>query len=270
MPYARKRAQELGVDLTTLTPTGPHDTIRVSDVQDHQDRDTPTYRATVDQEPVPPTEPVKPAKRSSRGALARKMSASAQVPQFVVYRDLNLDTARRDGCGWTTVLTHAFAHALRAHPALNASWVDDDVRRLDDVVVALAADTPRGLLAPVLHNPDLVTLPVLQRRIREVLGRAQDGTLTAAELDGATTTVSNLGGWQVHSFNALLTPPQATALSLGAVGPQVVPVGDGIGVRARCRVGLTVDHRVGDGADAARLLATMQQLLDASEPEEDL
>ncbi|MQA10616.1 MAG: 2-oxo acid dehydrogenase subunit E2 [Pseudonocardiaceae bacterium] len=264
VPYARKRAAELGVDLGALRPTGPHGTIRVADVESA----APAEANGAGSAPSAPAGPS--GQRKSRAAIAGRMAASAEVPQFTVYRDLNLDTARRDGCGWTTVFTHAFAHALRAHPALNATWTGEDVRALDDIGVALAVDTDRGLLAPVLRDPDLSPLPVLERRIRELVDRAKAGTLTLDDLANASTTVSNLGSWQVHSFNALLTPPQATALSVGAVARQVVPVHDGIGVRTRCRVGLTVDHRVGDGADAARLLGTVQRLLDASEPEADL
>ncbi|TCP54030.1 pyruvate dehydrogenase E2 component (dihydrolipoamide acetyltransferase) [Tamaricihabitans halophyticus] len=263
VPYARTRAAELGVELATVQPTGPHGTIRVADVEGQAGQPAPAVQPAPAPAPAVPA-PAAPArgKRGPRALIADRMSASAQIPQFTVYRELNLDTARRAGASWTAVLTHAFAHALRAFPALNAVWTGDDVQRLDVVGVALAVDTPKGLIAPVLRDPDLVTLPVLDRQLRELVGRARDGKLGLADLDGASTTVSNLGSWQVESFNALLTPPQATALSLGAVGPQVVPVEDGIGVRTRCRVGLTLDHRVGDGADGARLLATMQQLLE--------
>lgn len=269
VPYARTRSAELGVDLRTITPTGPHNTIRVSDV-DAAAPAAPVEPAPAEpaRAPAPTGVPPKRAPRSTRAVVAERMSASAEVPQFTVYRDLNLDTAPRQGCGWTTVLVHAYAHALRAHPGLNARWTGEDVEPLPEVCVALAVDTDRGLLAPVLRDPDLCTLPTLEHRIRELVARARDGKMST--MDEPSTTVSNLGGWQVHSFNALLTPPQATALSIGAVGPQVVPVGEGIGVRTRCRVGLTVDHRVADGADAARLLSTLQDLLDASPPDREL
>jgi pyruvate dehydrogenase E2 component (dihydrolipoamide acetyltransferase) len=189
------------------------------------------------------------------------MAASTQVPQFVLYRDLDLHENPRTH-SWTVLLTHAFAAALRRHPDLNASWTDGAVRHHDHVGVALAVDTERGLLAPVLTDPDLTTLDTLASRIGDVLEKARAGRLGLVELSTpATTTVSNLGGLGVTGFQTLLTPPQATALAIGAVEPKVVPVEGGIGVRRRCTVGLTLDHRVADGAAGARLLATLQELL---------
>lgn len=128
--------------------------------------------------------------------------------------------------------------------------------------MALAVDTARGLLAPVLTDPDLVAPDILADRIGDVVDRARSGRLGLAELSAhATTTVSNLGGLGITDFHALLTPPQATALAIGAVEPRVVPIDGGIGVRLRCTVGLTVDHRVADGAAGARLLTTLRELL---------
>jgi pyruvate dehydrogenase E2 component (dihydrolipoamide acetyltransferase) len=236
VPAARRLATERGVDLATITPTGPWDTIRLSDVD--------TGRRA----------------GNGRTAIARRMAASAQIPQFVLYRDLDLETVDRTH-GWTVLLTHAFAAALRRHPALNASWADG-VTHHEHVGVALAVDTDRGLLAPVLTDPDLDTLDALGTRIADLVGRARTGRLDLAELTApATATVSNLGGLGVTGFHAVLTPPQATALAVGAVEPKAVPVPGGVGVRLRCTVGLTVDHRVADGAEAARLLGTLQELL---------
>jgi pyruvate dehydrogenase E2 component (dihydrolipoamide acetyltransferase) len=233
VPAARRLATERGIDLTTITPTGPWNTIRLSDVPERPGR--------------------------SRAAIASRMTASTQVPQFVLYRDLDLETRTHN---WTVHLTHAFAAALRRHPDLNATWRDGTPERHTHVGVALAVDTERGLLAPVLTDPDLATLDALAARIDDVVTRARTGKLTLAELTTpAATTVSNLGNLGITAFQTLLTPPQATALAVGAVEQKVVPVPGGIGVRRQCTVGLTVDHRVADGAAAARLLATLQGLL---------
>ncbi|NIH88293.1 dihydrolipoamide acetyltransferase family protein [Amycolatopsis granulosa] len=236
VPAARRAAAERGIDLATITPTGPAATIRLSDL------------------PSPATRP----RRSPRAAIARRMTASAQVPQFVVYRDLELTGAGRN---WTTVFVRALAQALRRHPGLNAEWAGGEVRRHEHVGVALAVDTGRGLLAPVLSDPDLDDPDALAARVRDVAGRARAGKLTLAELSGGTTTLSNLGGLGVDAFHALLSPPQATALAVGRVQERVVPVPGGIGVALRCTAGLTVDHRVADGADAARLLDSVQEFL---------
>ncbi|HEX6355942.1 dihydrolipoamide acetyltransferase family protein [Actinophytocola sp.] len=238
VPAARRLAAERGIDLATITPTGPWGTVRLSDVA------------------VMPRKP-----NRGRAAVARRMEASARVPQFVLHCDLDLEDVRRTH-GWTVLLTHAFARALRRHPELNASWVDGALRYHEHVGVALAVDTSHGLLAPVLTNPDRASPGELAGRIADVVERARGGRLSLAELSApATTTVSNLGGLGVTGFHALLTPPQATALAIGTVEPRVVPISGGVGVRLRCTVGLTVDHRVADGAAGARLLATLAELL---------
>jgi pyruvate dehydrogenase E2 component (dihydrolipoamide acetyltransferase) len=238
VPAARRLAGERGIDLATITPTGPWGTIRLPDV------------VAAGRKP-----------RGGRAAIVRRMTVSAQTPQFVLYRDLDLEATSRTH-GWTVVLVRAFASALRRHPDLNASWVDGAVQHHDRVGVALAVDTDRGLLAPVLTDPDRVAPDTLATQVSDVVGRARAGRLGLVELSAhATTTVSNLGGLGVTGFHALLTPPQATALAIGAIEPKVVPVPGGVGVRLRCTVGLTVDHRVADGAGGARLLATLQELL---------
>jgi pyruvate dehydrogenase E2 component (dihydrolipoamide acetyltransferase) len=249
VPAARQRAEEHGIDLATVTATGPWHTIRLSDVDALLTRNgngngeraagpRGTGRA-----------------RGGRAVIAKRMAASAGVPQFVLYRDLDLQAAQeaRGAHGWTPVFVQVLARALRRHPELNASWVDGELVCHEHTGVALAVDTDRGLLAPVLADADRCALDVLSARIDDVVRRARTGRLQLTELAApATTTVSNLGGFGVEAFQALLTPPQATALSLGAVESKVVPVPGGIGTRLRCSAGLSVDHRVADGAAGAR------------------
>lgn len=187
------------------------------------------------------------------------------MPQFVVFRDLDVEAlvGVRGTASWTAVLLKIFATALRAEPRLLATWDSGRARPLESLAVAVAVDTPDGLLGPVLADPDRLPLHELDARVRALVDRARRGKLAVADLQPAASTVSNLGGFGVESFTALLTPPQATALSLGAVEPRVVAVPGAVVARWRCRAGLTVDHRVADGADAARLLARMQRLCDA-------
>ncbi|PXY24373.1 dihydrolipoamide acetyltransferase family protein [Prauserella flavalba] len=262
VPAARRRATDLGIDLALVTPTGPWHTIRLSDVE-YFGREQGSF--TTAKREQSSLAPLSRRRKGARTAIARRMSASAQVPQFVLYRDVDLERAQanRGANGWTAVFTHVLARALREHPELNASWADGEARTHEYVGVALAVDTGRGLLAPVLTDPDRLPLRELAERIGDVVDRARAGRLGLAELSApATTTVSNLGGLGVGAFQALLTAPQATALALGAIEPKVVPVPGGLGVSLRCTLGLSVDHRVADGADGARLLTTVQRLLD--------
>jgi pyruvate dehydrogenase E2 component (dihydrolipoamide acetyltransferase) len=192
------------------------------------------------------------------------MVQSAAVPQFVVFRDLDLEVlaAARGRVSWTALLVAAHATALRGDPALHAVWAGERREPLEHLRVAVAVDTPHGLLAPTLPDPDRMPVAELDRAVGALAARAREGRLSLDDLRPGATTVSNLGGMGVDAFTALLTPPQATALSVGGVGPVPVAVPGGVGTRVRCRVGLAVDHRVADGADAARLLARLQALCD--------
>jgi pyruvate dehydrogenase E2 component (dihydrolipoamide acetyltransferase) len=291
VPLARRIAAEAELDLATVTPTGPARTIRARDVREAiagraQDAPSPVVPQPAPLPALPvPAKAERPAAASApssepgkllgddrarrlRVATARVMTASAAVPQFTVYRTLDLGRMARareaslKGVGWTTILLRAYALVLREYPALNGFWAGEGVQGNDAIGIALAVDTPRGLLAPVLADPDRVSVRELDRSLRAVAEAVKRGDMDPALFGTATGTVSNLGGMGVDRFNALLTPPQATALSLGSVGrrPTIDAEGEP-GVQIACEVGLTVDHRVADGADAARALAAMQAFL---------
>lgn len=207
--------------------------------------------------------------RRIRVATARVLEATALIPQFTVWRSLDLTrltaarTASLKGVSWNTILLRAYALMLREYPCLNGSWAGDGVRTNPHVGVALAIDTPAGLLAPVLRDPQNLGIRALNQAIKDLAATVKSGKADPSTMGGGTGTVSNLGSFGIQRFNALLTPPQATALSLGSVEVQPAFDADGA-IRARtvCEAGLTVDHRVADGADAARAFATMQEILE--------
>ena len=126
--------------------------------------------------------------------------------------------------------------------------------------MSLAVESAIGLLAPVVRDPDLLPIEEQDALIRATIAKARTGKLSAADLQGGTTTLSNLGGFGVPSFTSLLTPPQATALSVGAISERPVVVNGGLRIRLGTTVGLTLDHRPVDGADGARLLNDLQEL----------
>lgn len=299
VPLARKLAKDHGLDLRTLTATGPHGTVRVKDVKeaiaatDPQrvfDQKAPSASSA----PAPSAAPASAAGGSSAAALAapvvdaapeellgsardrrtrqltaRAMATTPLIPQFTAFRTMDLSTAARartgvlKGISWTTLLVRAYALLLRGTPQLNGSWAGDGVKRNPSVDVVLAVDTPGGLLVPVLPEPDLQGVRALDAQIREIGASAKAGTVDPSLFGPATGTVSNLGGMGVDRFNALITPPQATALSIGTVGFAPVVERDGtVTGRMSCELGLSIDHRVADGADAARALQEIQELLD--------
>jgi pyruvate dehydrogenase E2 component (dihydrolipoamide acetyltransferase) len=283
VPAARGIAQQHNIDLSTLTPTGPDNTVRVADVESALGRQaaTPATPAlassgatavTVQSAPAAVTstaiDPVEARRLRTRKQVAKVMSASALVPQFTAYVDLDLSALAAvrkttlGGASWTAILVRAQAMALKENGALNATWTDGGITINGHIGIALAIDSPSGLIAPVLSNPHEGSLAELVIEIATVVEETRSGILAPARLGGGTSVFSNLGGFGVESFNALLTPPQSTALSSGAVKPRMRVFDDGtFGVRLSCTVGLTVDHRVADGADAARMLATITNLV---------
>jgi pyruvate dehydrogenase E2 component (dihydrolipoamide acetyltransferase) len=300
VPKARRRAAELNVSLEDVRPTGPGGVITVEDVElvgrGTNGAATAPVAPAPAAAPAPPPAPaaarpapaavaparpaaapapsaddpgfadaLAPRRKAIRSAIARTMTASASIPQFTVFTELDLEAASRvrGRIGWTTLLMRGLARAIRQYPQVNAGW--DDAANApaapkDTVGVALAADTAIGLLAPVIRDPDLLPIQEQDALIRATIARARTGKLTGPDLQGGTTTLSNLGGFGVPSFTSLLTPPQATALSAGSISERPMVVRGGLTARLGVTVGLTIDHRPIDGADGARVLADLREM----------
>ena len=259
VPRARALARERGIDLAGVEGTGPDGLVRVEDVEGHGAGPAPSPVA------LPAT---KDRTAKIRAAVARKMTESAAVPQFTVWRDVALDDAngRRDGVSWTTVLLQAYAAALRDVPELLHRWDSATSTAVPSgpPSVALAVATPGGLMVPVFVEPDVRDARELDAEVKSVVQAAHSGRLDPAYLGLANGSLSNLGGLGIDRFQALVTPPQASVLALGAIAPRPVAVPGGIGLALSVTAGLTVDHRVGDGAHAASLLRAFVARLNAS------
>lgn len=302
VPLARSMAAERQLDLATVTPTGPGNTVRVVDVEHataaipaaHELPVQPSEAAVLadsapavpglseesgrsDEPIVPPSTPTEPdaqtaRRRRTRMQVAKVMTASAAVPQFTAFSDVDLwvtAAARSEslgGASWNAILLRAQAMALAEHPILTSFWGESGAEPQDHIGVAMAVDSPTGLVAPVIIDPHVTPLIELVAHLADLVAATRSGKVDIDRLTGATTVFSNLGGFGVHSFTALLTPPHATALSVGAVTNSVLVREDGaIAFRPVVRVGLTVDHRVADGADAARFLSTFASILASPE-----
>jgi pyruvate dehydrogenase E2 component (dihydrolipoamide acetyltransferase) len=259
VPRARALAREHGVDLRAVPGTGPGGLVRVEDVHAHvpATKQESPRAATADFRGVEAqSRPKRDRSAVIRAAVARKMVESAAVPQFTVWRDINLEEAdtHRRGISWTTILLRSYAAALREVPELLCRWQDGLAAQSGPPAVALAVATEGGLLVPVFGEPDRANPESLDREIRSVVAAAHAGRLDSAYLGVANAALSNLGGMGVDRFQALVTPPQASVLALGSIRPRPVAVPGGVGVALSLTAGLTVDHRVADGAHAARLL----------------
>ena len=263
-PAARKRAQELRVDINAVRGTGPGGRINIEDV-----------------EAAASAPPVAPAAASGNGAAGRRepltrmrravgeaMSRSVrEAPQFSISRDVDMTAAnakrKAAGVSYTDVIVAAAATALRAHPRLRSRFDGDAVVMTDKIDVGLAVALDAGLIVPVIRDADKKPLPAL-RDEREALEAAmRSGHARAESFGGAAITVSNLGTFGVDRFTAIVNPPEASILAVGRVSERVVAVNGAPAVRLVVSLTLTADHRVADGADAARYLADVAKNLES-------
>ena len=161
------------------------------------------------------------------------------------------------------LIVKACALTLRAVPAANAAFGGDKILRLKRVHVGIAVATDNGLVVPVVRDADQKSVGQLARESRALIDRSLAGKLTPAEFSGGTFTVSNLGMFGVEHFTAVINPPQAGILAVGAVASEPVALDGQVQIRERMRVTLSVDHRVLDGADGAKWLQKLKGLLEA-------
>jgi pyruvate dehydrogenase E2 component (dihydrolipoamide acetyltransferase) len=155
---------------------------------------------------------------------------------------------------YTDLIVKAAGMALRQHPLLQAQWREEGLFVPERVDVAVAVDFEGGLVAPVVRGVDHLGVREVAARLRELVERARAGRLAAEEVRGATFTVSNLGMFGVDAFTPIITPPQCAVLGVGRIARRPAVVGDAVVPRERVTFSLTFDHRVVDGAPAARFL----------------
>ncbi len=268
VPRARGLAAERGLDVSSIQGSGPDGLVTVADVEAAAGSPEPAQAPTAPAggAATPPAstatagagqrQPARDRSAQIRAAVARKMVQSASVPQFTVWRDIDLESANssRGGLSWTTVLLRAYAAALRDVPELLCRWENGTATPSGPPAVALAVATPGGLMVPVFPEPDRAAPRELDAEVKSVVSAVQQGRLDPSYLGVANGSLSNLGGLGVDRFAALVTPPQASVLALGSIKPRPTAVPGGLGVARTLTAGLTVDHRVADGAHAAALL----------------
>jgi pyruvate dehydrogenase E2 component (dihydrolipoamide acetyltransferase) len=163
----------------------------------------------------------------------------------------------------TDLIVKACAGLLRANPELNVSFGGDRLLVHRRVHVGIAVALEEGLVVPVIHDPDTKSLTQIAREARELAGRARAGRLAATDLGGGTFTVSNLGMFGVDQFTAVINPPEAAILAVGAAVAEPVATADGgVVVHRRMRLTLSIDHRALDGATGARFLHQLKTTLE--------
>jgi len=278
-PLARRLAEEMGVDLASLKGSGPEGRIVKEDViaaggsRPKSDRRRPT--PTTERAAGPDVEVVEPTRMQA--TIARRMAESkSTVPEFQVTVEARVDlavslrqqlkdsVAGAEKVTMTDFLVRACALALRKFPEVNSSWVDGKFQRKRAVNIGLAVAPSQGmgLLVPVVHDADIKDLIQISIESRQVIERARSGRPGEGDLTGATFSISNLGMFGVDEFTAIINPPEAAILAVGAI-KDVPVVEDGRIVPGKVmRMTLSVDHRVFYGATAAQFMAEVKRLIE--------
>ena len=264
-PAARKRAQELGVDIASVRGTGPGGRINIEDVEAAAGGPA-AARAAPGGNGVP--EKREPLSRMRR-AVAEAMTRSVrEAPQFSISRDVDMGNAdlrrRAAGASYTDVIVSAAAKALRAHPRLRSRIDGDALVTTERIDVGIAIALDAGLIVPVVRDAETKGLAALKDERERLEAAVRSGHAPGDAFGGAAVTVSNLGTLGVDRFTAIVNPPEAAILAVGRVADRVTVVGGAPTVRPIASLTLSVDHRVADGADAARYLADVVKELEAS------
>jgi pyruvate dehydrogenase E2 component (dihydrolipoamide acetyltransferase) len=288
-PLAKRIAAAAGVDLTTVTGTGPGGRIDKSEVEAAQATGPRPKPAAAAPQPATPTAPA-PQQMAAPGlpafdlvphttmrrVIARRLSESKQtVPHFYLTVDIGLDpllklrgelNKRGEKQGFklsvNDFVIRASALALKRKPSANAAWSDDGLMMFKSVDVSVAVAIPGGLITPIIKDADRKGLAQISNEMKDLAARAKDGKLKPDEFQGGTFSISNLGMFGIREFAAIVNPPQAAILAVGQ-GEQRAVVRDGaVAIETQMSCTLSVDHRVIDGALGAEYLQVLKGLIE--------
>ena len=259
-PRIRRLASQLGLDLSAIQGTGPNGRITEEDLQNAVQIRTSTKHHVV---------PMTAVRRAIAKRMVQSLQHSAQLT-LTSWADVSKLSAQRQrlspGMSWNTWVLAAVVRALKKHPYLNATTVEDGIQYSDSVHLGVAVDTNAGLMVAVIRNADKKGLREIQAEAAQLADKARNGTASSAELSGSTFTVTNLGSYGVEFFTPILNPPESGILGVGKIDEKVVFQENSLSVIHRIPLSLTFDHQVTDGGPAARFLESIANYL--AEPEQ--
>ena len=258
-PKVKQYAKKEGIDLSSLKGSGPGGAILMEDVlaiqstAEKEDNDFQTGKGWL--------------------LMADRLTESwTSAPHFSIVRNLdatNLAAHKKEtkanssaNITFTDLLVKYAASSLKEHPRVNASLIDGKLIKNLAINIGIAVATEDGLIVPVIHNADELSLEEITERRKELVARTQEGKMRSGDLDAGTFTISNLGMFDVDSFNAIINPPQSAILAVGKIIDQVVPMDGKPAIRPMLKINLSFDHRVIDGARGAHFLQTLSNLIE--------
>lgn len=278
-PLAKSVAREAGVDISQITGTGDNGRIVKRDVEAFLES-KPAPAAAV-AEPVHPQPTSTPAVdqyedlplSQMRKTIARRLSESKfSAPHFYLTMEIDManasDWRRRINevapvkVSFNDLVIKAVAAALRQHPMINASWLGDRIRLNHEINIGVAVAVEEGLLVPVIKNADAKSLSQINTEVKGYAAKAKDKKLQPQEMQGNTFTISNLGMFGIDEFTAIINPPDACILAVGAIVEKPVVRGGQLEVGQLMKVTLSCDHRVVDGAKGAQFLQSLKGILE--------
>lgn len=270
-PLAKKIAADKGIDLTKLSGSGDGGRVIKKDVDDYTpSTSTPApidFTATTSESftDIPLTQ--------MRKTIARRLSESMyKAPHFFLTMEMNMDNAivARNAINevstvkvsFNDMIIKACAAALRIHPDVNSSWMDEFIRRNHHIHIGSAVAMPDGLIVPVIKFADQKSLSQIAAETKSLYAKAKDKKLQPAEFSGNTFTISNLGMMDIEEFTAIINPPDSCILAVGRIKEVVVKKNDGFAVSSVMKVTLSADHRSVDGAVGASFLQTLKKFIE--------
>lgn len=285
-PLARKIASEQGIELTNVKGSGPNGRIVKQDIEKfekgaQQSASVPSSSS----ESKPAAKAIEFPKfeissedkeiriSQMRKTIAKRLAESKFTnPHFYETIDIDMKQAiaAREAMNasgdvkisFNDLVVKACAKALRLHPKMNSSWMDDFIRQHGAVHVAIAVAIDDGLVTPVIRNADVKGLAQISAETRELAGKARDKKLQPEDWEGSTFTISNLGMFGIEEFTAIINPPNAAILAVGAIRDVPVVENGQVVPGKRMKVTLSSDHRVVDGATCAQFLGTVRKFLE--------
>jgi pyruvate dehydrogenase E2 component (dihydrolipoamide acetyltransferase) len=265
-PIARKRAAELGVDLSKVAGTGPGGRVTREDVEHAaaaaQAAPAPRAAAVVQAAEAGAVIPLKGMRKTIAERMMQSLHGSAQLTlsteaDVTAAADLRAHLGREAEFTYTDLMIHAVARALRRHPRLNSALEDGAIKLRGEVNIGMAVALEEGLIVPVIRNADRKTLREIAAETRELGKRAREGKLRLEDVEGGTFTITNLGTYGVDAFTPIINHGEAAILGLGRIIERPAIYRGEIARRFMMTLSLTFDHRIVDGAPAAAFLQTV-------------